>query len=241
MLHLNGEALRTGSPIIDVRDSMTAFVRALGIDTNGRNLRTLRDQLARLAAAHIMLGIGSKRSRLTSSTPSASGGLMTPKQRILWPSTVQSRSRLLRQPHQTRRPARQPGRRGAGALGAGPRHLRVACPTPAPHPQRQAADDHMAGAQVPVRCGICRASQLPARVQASAQGRPDGLSQRPDRGSRCWLGAVEFPASGSEEAGQHAAPQPPDHRRDRDRNSRHLTRWADRVIHGHLGTQITIT
>jgi hypothetical protein len=28
MLHLNGEALRTGSPIIDVRDSMTAFVRA---------------------------------------------------------------------------------------------------------------------------------------------------------------------------------------------------------------------
>ena len=36
MLHLNGEALRTGSPIIDVRDSMTAFVRALGIDTNGR-------------------------------------------------------------------------------------------------------------------------------------------------------------------------------------------------------------
>ena len=36
MLHLNGEALRTGSPIIDVRDSMTAFVQALGIDTNGR-------------------------------------------------------------------------------------------------------------------------------------------------------------------------------------------------------------
>src|SRR3954471_21740977 len=60
MLHLNGEALRTGSPIIDVRDNMAAFVRALGIDTNGRNLRTLRDQLARLAAAHIMLGIGSK-------------------------------------------------------------------------------------------------------------------------------------------------------------------------------------
>src|SRR3954451_1469174 len=59
MLHLNGEALRTGSPIIDVEGSMTAFVRALGIHVHGRNIRTLRDQVARLAAAHITFGIGS--------------------------------------------------------------------------------------------------------------------------------------------------------------------------------------
>jgi hypothetical protein len=89
MLHLNGEALRTGSSIIDVRDSMTAFVRALGIDTNGRNLRTLRDQLARLAAAHIMLGIGS----MTIKTDVIDAfDLWWPddaKQRTMWPSTVQ--------------------------------------------------------------------------------------------------------------------------------------------------------
>src|SRR3954468_21225327 len=58
MLHLNGEALRTGSPVIDVEGSLTAFVRALGIDTNGRNLRNLRDQASRLAAARITFGIG---------------------------------------------------------------------------------------------------------------------------------------------------------------------------------------
>ena len=58
MLHLNGEALRTGSPIIDVEGSLTAFVRALGIHVHGRNIRTLRDQVSRLAAARITLGIG---------------------------------------------------------------------------------------------------------------------------------------------------------------------------------------
>ena len=63
-----------------------------------------------------------------------------------------------------------------------------------------------------------RLREFRREVRAGAQDRPDGLPQRPDRGSRCRLGAVEFPASGSEEAGQHAAPQPPDHRRDRDRD-----------------------
>src|SRR3954463_4179020 len=58
MLHLNGEALRTGSPVIDVEGSLTAFVRALGIHVHGRNIRTLRDQVSRLAAARITLGIG---------------------------------------------------------------------------------------------------------------------------------------------------------------------------------------
>ena len=34
LMHLNAEALRTGSPIIDVEESMTAFVRSLGIHVN---------------------------------------------------------------------------------------------------------------------------------------------------------------------------------------------------------------
>src|SRR5918994_1792139 len=89
MLHLNGEALRTGSPIIDVEGSMTAFVRALGIDTNGRNIRTLRDQLARLAAAHIMLGIGSKTIKTDVIDAFDLWWPDDAKQRALWPSTVQ--------------------------------------------------------------------------------------------------------------------------------------------------------
>jgi hypothetical protein len=88
MLHLNGEALRTGSPIIDVRDSMTAFVRALGIDTNGRNLRTLRDQLARLAAAHIVLGIGPDTIKADIIRHFRVWWPDDAQQRVLWPSVV---------------------------------------------------------------------------------------------------------------------------------------------------------
>jgi hypothetical protein len=57
--------------------------------------------------------------------------------------------------------------------------------------------------------------------------RPDGLPGRSGRDRRRRSGAVELPASGPEAAGQRAAPQPPDHRRDRDRNHRHLTLWDD--------------
>ncbi len=36
---------------------MTAFARSLGMETNGQHLRTLKDQLARLAAATVRMGI----------------------------------------------------------------------------------------------------------------------------------------------------------------------------------------
>jgi hypothetical protein len=88
MLHLNGEALRTGSPIINVEGSMTAFVRALGIDTNGRNLRTLRDQLARLAAAHIMFGIGADTIKADIIRHFRVWWPDDARQRVLWPSVV---------------------------------------------------------------------------------------------------------------------------------------------------------
>jgi hypothetical protein len=88
MLHLNSEAKRTRSPIIDVRDSMTAFVRALGIDTNGRNLRTLRDQLARLAAASIRLGVGSTTIKTDVIDAFDLWWPDDAKQRTMWPSTV---------------------------------------------------------------------------------------------------------------------------------------------------------
>ena len=47
LIHLATEAVRTGSPVVDVEDSMTAFARSLGLATNGPHLRHLKDQLAR--------------------------------------------------------------------------------------------------------------------------------------------------------------------------------------------------
>ena len=92
LIHMNGEALRGGGPVIDVGDSMTAFVRTLGIDTNGRNLRTLKDQLGRLAAATIRLAVSEDGRDMQINTHIVSAfDLWFPKdenQRVLWPTTV---------------------------------------------------------------------------------------------------------------------------------------------------------
>jgi hypothetical protein len=46
LFHLNAEALRTQSPLIELEDSLTAFVkRTLGLDPKGRNIRIVKDQL----------------------------------------------------------------------------------------------------------------------------------------------------------------------------------------------------
>ena len=92
LIHLNSEALKAGSPVIDAGDSMTAFVRSLGIDTNGRNLRNLKDQLARLAAATIRLAVSEAgRSVQVNSRIVSTFDLLFPhdeRQRSLWPATV---------------------------------------------------------------------------------------------------------------------------------------------------------
>ena len=56
MCHLNTEALRRGSPSIEVEGSMTAFVRRLqGFEPNGAQIRRFKDQVARLSAALIRM------------------------------------------------------------------------------------------------------------------------------------------------------------------------------------------
>jgi hypothetical protein len=42
MIHLSSEAVRTGSPVVEVEDSLTAFVRSLGLNTGGRTILTWR-------------------------------------------------------------------------------------------------------------------------------------------------------------------------------------------------------
>jgi hypothetical protein len=89
LMHLNNEAITTGSPIIDMGGNMTAFVRELNIDTNGRNLRTLRDQIARLTAAHITLGMDLKTIKTDVIDAFDLWWPGDAMQRALWPSTVQ--------------------------------------------------------------------------------------------------------------------------------------------------------
>ncbi|MBV8592137.1 MAG: hypothetical protein JO212_19125 [Acetobacteraceae bacterium] len=91
--HLNAEALRQGSPTIEVEDSLAAFVRRLKLDPKGRNFRIIKDQLSRLSAASIRLGL-SRDGRAVTIKSNIVGAfdLWFPKdarQRVLWPSTVQ--------------------------------------------------------------------------------------------------------------------------------------------------------
>jgi hypothetical protein len=95
LYHLNAEAMRTQAPLIELEDSLTAFVRrTLGLDPKGRNIRTVKEQLTRLAAADFKFGM----TRLDGRPVTIKGtvidafDLWTPKndkQRVLWPTTVQ--------------------------------------------------------------------------------------------------------------------------------------------------------
>jgi hypothetical protein len=96
LYHLNAEALRTQSPMLELEDSLTAFVkRTLGLDPGGRTIRTVKDQLTRLASADFRFGMGGREpGRSVTIKGSVIDGfeLWTPKndkQRVLWPTTVQ--------------------------------------------------------------------------------------------------------------------------------------------------------
>jgi hypothetical protein len=76
----------------DVEDSMTAFARSLGLETNGHHLRGLKDQIGRLASSTIRMGMVEQGRMVQVNTQVASAfDLWYPdevSQRVLWPSTV---------------------------------------------------------------------------------------------------------------------------------------------------------
>jgi hypothetical protein len=93
LAHLNAEALRTQSPLIEVENTLTAFVKRLGLDTNGHSIRGVKEQLARLAAARVMFGMVTGENRAaTAFMPIVTAFELwfqkDARQRVLWPSTV---------------------------------------------------------------------------------------------------------------------------------------------------------
>ena len=92
LAYLNGEALRQRSPEIEVDASLSAFLRRLGLHREGRTIATVKDQLSRLSAARILLGLAQDGHAMTMESKIISGfELWLPKderQRVLWPTTV---------------------------------------------------------------------------------------------------------------------------------------------------------
>lgn len=56
LAYLNSEAIRTRSREIEVMGSLTAFVKRIGLASQGRNVTAIREQLARLSCAEIKMG-----------------------------------------------------------------------------------------------------------------------------------------------------------------------------------------
>lgn len=98
MVHFCTQALRNGSPEIEIEDSMSAFIRAVGFEVRGGRRGTIepfKEQLQRLAAARMQFGLwhpGTGHARTVNTQPIESFDLWLPKrdelQLSLWSSTV---------------------------------------------------------------------------------------------------------------------------------------------------------
>jgi hypothetical protein len=92
LIQLASEAIRTDSPVIDVEGSLTAFARSLGMETNGQQIRELKAQLSRLAAASVRMGMVQEGRVYQVNTQIVTAFDLwspdDPGQKVLWPSTV---------------------------------------------------------------------------------------------------------------------------------------------------------
>ncbi len=94
LAHLNAEALRCGSPEIEVGSSLTQFARRIyRNDPNGHELRLLKTQLGRLSVSLVRMALVEGQTPIQVQTNVITKlDLWFPKtegQRVLWPSTVQ--------------------------------------------------------------------------------------------------------------------------------------------------------
>lgn len=96
LLHVCSEAIRCNSPTIEVEDSLSAFIRAMGYPVTGGKhgtLTTFKQQINALAACTMRIGLwDGTRSKTINTQPITSLSMemftTNPNQRMLWPSTL---------------------------------------------------------------------------------------------------------------------------------------------------------
>ena len=93
MSYLNRQALITQSREIEVEDSLTAFVRKLGLDTGGKTLRPIKEQLNRLSAAYFRIAVAKEGGSYNVNAVVLSGIDLwvqhDDRQQVLWPKVVE--------------------------------------------------------------------------------------------------------------------------------------------------------
>ena len=92
LYHLNAEAVKSQSRHVDVGDSLTAFVKRIGLANHGRNVRTVKEQLSRLSACRLTFGMLVNGRPRTVKADIVKGfelwESVDANQRVLWPSIV---------------------------------------------------------------------------------------------------------------------------------------------------------
>jgi hypothetical protein len=93
LAHLNAEALRQDSPVIEVEQSLSAFVKRIRGFDGGREIRVFKDQLSRLSVAIVRLATthGDRAFQINAQVVDAFElwPELDVRQRVLWPSTIQ--------------------------------------------------------------------------------------------------------------------------------------------------------
>ena len=92
LAHLNAEALRQGSPEIEVEASLSAFVKRIRGFDGGREIRMFKDQLSRLSVAMVRMATTHEGRGLQVNGQVVTGFELWPelddRQRVLWPSRI---------------------------------------------------------------------------------------------------------------------------------------------------------
>lgn len=92
LAHLNTEAMKKGSPEIEMEGSLTAFVKRIRHFQHGREIRAFKDQLSRLSVALVRLATTYEGQGFQIDTKVVTGFALWPqldeRQRVLWPSVI---------------------------------------------------------------------------------------------------------------------------------------------------------
>ena len=93
LAYINTWAIRTQSRTVPVEDTLTSFVRKLGLDTGGKTINSVKDQLTRLAGSTIRIGYSIEEDKARTTKLDIIDGMemwlsKDDNQRVMWPGIV---------------------------------------------------------------------------------------------------------------------------------------------------------
>lgn len=93
LAYLNTQAVKKQNKMLDVEESMSAFIKSMGLNTDGRTIKEVKEQIRRISTSNISLGfIQDERVKQVDFKIVRSFEFWFPKderQRVFWESTIE--------------------------------------------------------------------------------------------------------------------------------------------------------